>query len=288
MTALLLAAVLPAPAGRRRLLLEADGDGGSLAIRYQLGREPGVVSLAAACRYGLAREDLWAHAQQLPGGIPVVLASDVGDQTERSLAAVGAQLGDWLATLPDLDVIVDCGRLRPGSGAEQLALRADVVVMVARPVADQLQPAAQRMAALSRSCRVGWVLVGDTPYGADDVESAYRFPVWGVLPFDPKAASAFDAGAKKFGRSTLMRAARPLAPTLLAQVHLSQLQRQRVAGSTPATPAPRPQTPLPGTPAPPPAPHAAGLAAPQRHHPSAPSPRPAGQEHGGDYRRETA
>ena len=40
-TALALAAAAPTDGGRRKLLLEADPSGGTLAIRYQLGRQPG-------------------------------------------------------------------------------------------------------------------------------------------------------------------------------------------------------------------------------------------------------
>ncbi|MEL6986164.1 MAG: carbon monoxide dehydrogenase maturation protein, partial [Actinomycetota bacterium] len=52
--ALALAAAFKPGEGRRKLLLEADLSGGALAIRYRLPTEPGLVTLAAAARAGVA------------------------------------------------------------------------------------------------------------------------------------------------------------------------------------------------------------------------------------------
>ena len=42
LSALTVAAAWPNLAGRRKLLVEADPDGGVLAVSYRLGREPGL------------------------------------------------------------------------------------------------------------------------------------------------------------------------------------------------------------------------------------------------------
>ena len=81
---------------RRAVLLEADPAGGVLAIRYRLGLEPGLVTLAAAARAGSPGEagSVWDHAQRLPGGMPAVLAPDGADQVHAALRAGGDALGD--------------------------------------------------------------------------------------------------------------------------------------------------------------------------------------------------
>ena len=56
----------------RAVLIEADADGGVLALRYGLAREPGMATLAAS-RPGSGGGVL-DHAQALPGGLPVVVA----------------------------------------------------------------------------------------------------------------------------------------------------------------------------------------------------------------------
>jgi len=83
---------------------------------------------------------------------------------------------------------------------------ADAVMVVARPTADQLQPAANRMAVLSKNQPVGWVLIGEKPYSPADVAEAFGFPVVSVLPHDARAADNIVAGADptKLRRSALL------------------------------------------------------------------------------------
>ena len=208
LVALATAAAWPARGGRRKLFLEADADGGSVAVRYQMPTKPGLISLAAAARTGLDPDGLWDHAQGLPGGLAAVLAPDGPEQASTVLRSVGRYLGEWLDGLPDVDVIADLGRLSPGSPAIDVARAARVVLVVARPVADQLQPAAQRMASIAAlGPRVAWVLIGERPYSADDVTNAYGLPVARVLPLDRRAAGALEAGASgaRIRRSSLIR-----------------------------------------------------------------------------------
>lgn len=206
------------PAGERgKLLVEADPDGGVLAARYQLGRDPGIVTLAAAAHHGLDVDGLWRHAQQLPGGLPVVLGSDLGEQTDRALAQAGATLGQWLAQQGDLTAIADCGRIGHRSGAMSFVEQADLVLMVSRPSIEQLHPAARRLAELAQRCRnVGWVLVGDDGVSPQEIAAQYRFPVWGVIADDRRGADQLAHGGRTrvVDRSRLVRSARSLADAL--------------------------------------------------------------------------
>lgn len=221
-TALATAATWPAGEYRQKLLLEADPDGGSLAIRYQLPTKPGLLSLAAATRHGLSPEQLWDHAQTLPGGLPVVLGPEGPEQATEVLRSNGRALGEWLKSLHGIDVIADLGRLSLGSAAFELARSADAVLGVARPVAAQLQPAAQRLVALGPyGPRVGWVLVGEKPYSAQAVTDAYGLPVVHVVAEDRRGASLMESGAnpRKLRRSTLVRSVADLSDALAAWLH---------------------------------------------------------------------
>ena len=132
------------------MFVEADPFGGVLALRYQLSLEPGLVTLAAAIRGGITSDEIWKHAQELPGGLATIVGPDRPDQVTSVLAATGHKLGEWLFDLEDTDVIVDVGRIASESPLVELLACADIVVMVARPTAEQLQPAAQRLVSLDR------------------------------------------------------------------------------------------------------------------------------------------
>lgn len=222
LTALATAAAWPTADGRQKLLLEADADGATLALRYRLPTKPGLLSLAAAARHGLAPEQVWDHAQTLPGGLPVILGPEGPEQATEVLRSNGRELGQWLRSLHGIDVIADVGRLSLGSAAFELARSADAVLGVARPEAVQLQPAAQRMTALGPyGPRVGWVLIGEKPYSAADVTQAYGLPVVHVVADDRRGAALMESGAnpKKLRRSTLVRSVTGLSEALAAWLH---------------------------------------------------------------------
>ena len=222
MSALAVAAAWPNLAGRVKLLVEADPDGGVLAVRYGLGREPGLLSLVGAGRQGMSRDGLWAHTQRLPGGLPVVVTSDRPEQTTAALNASGSALGEWLQTLDDVDVIADVGRIGVSSPAVPFATSADLLLMVARPTADQIQPAAERLGTLSRSTKhVGWCLIGTKPYSPEEIEDVHGIKVVGTLADDPKGAAALETGTdqRRRLRSPLVRSAVTLAGALAEWLH---------------------------------------------------------------------
>ena len=222
LTSLATAAAWPASNDRRKLLLEADADGGTLALRYRLPTKPGLLSLAAAIRHGLGPDQLWDHAQMLPGGLAVVLGPEGPEQATEVLRSNGRELGQWLRSLRGVDVIADVGRLSLGSAAFELARSADAVLGVARPEAAQLQPASQRMIALGPyGPRVGWVLIGEKPYSAEAVTDAYGLPVVHVVAEDRRGAALMESGTnpKKLRRSTLVRSVTGLAESLAQWLH---------------------------------------------------------------------
>jgi MinD-like ATPase involved in chromosome partitioning or flagellar assembly len=218
--ALCLAAVWPGKADV--VLVEADPFGGVLAARTGLADTPGLVSLAAEARSGLTAGVVWCHAQAFPGGLPVVVGPPSAEEATAVLRDFSAVLADWAAAT-EVVVIVDCGRVGTIPVPQLPVLSAaDELLVVSRPTADQLRPAAARLRALSDVGVSGrLLLVGDTPYGPAEVESALEVPVAGVVAFDPGAASSLtgDGGSSSVRRSGLVRSVATLADQLDVWFH---------------------------------------------------------------------
>ena len=215
-----LAAALAAtwPEGRRVLLAELDPAGGTLAGASGWPPEPGIVSLAAAVRRRPDREAVWGHCQHLPGGA-AVLAGPASPERARSALALVAGVIGRLGEL-DAEVLVDCGRLDPGSPVFATFTGADRAVLVARPSLGDLHVLATWLET-HRPERPELVLVGDGPYPPAEVADALSISVLGMLPWDPPGASAAVSEAvshRGLARSPLLRAARTLAERLTAPV----------------------------------------------------------------------
>jgi hypothetical protein len=221
------------PKGRRPLLVEADPFGGVLAARFGLRNTPGLASLAAASRQGIDADAVWGHAQQLPGGLRVLVGPASADQAHAVLRDLASALADWSAGGTELDVIVDCGRLTPAPPTMVALEQADGVLLLTRPTPDQLRPVAHRLATLGVSGpHPRLLLVGDAPYGAAEVASTLSVEVAGVMAWDPPAAGALSGGAgdPNLRRSPLVRSASSLAERLAAELP------GPATGQSPATP----------------------------------------------------
>jgi MinD-like ATPase involved in chromosome partitioning or flagellar assembly len=168
--ALALAAVWPRPV----LLAECDPAGGDLVYRFpaagggHLDPRRGVLSLAVIARRGMAPHQVWEHAQKLHGGLDV-LAGVTNAEQGAGLSLLWGPIGKVLASLPQADVIADCGRLGADGPLYDLLAEATTVVLVSRVhVADVIRlrdrATAFAAAAQSRGRRgfgVGVVVVAD-------------------------------------------------------------------------------------------------------------------------------
>lgn len=220
-TALAVAAAWPLVQGRQKLFVEADPFGGVLAVRYQMGIEPGLLTLAAAVRADMDDESVWDHAQELPGGLPAIIGPDSPDQANAVLSATGRRMGAFLSNLDSVDVIADVGRVASFAPSSELLQEADLVLMVAKPEAENLQPSAQRILSLGLAPeRIGWVLVGERPHGSAEIEATFGVPVAGVVADDRRGAEALTRGASgaALRRSAVIRTASTLANDLAHQV----------------------------------------------------------------------
>ncbi len=226
-TSLLLAGLWP-KSQKRKVLLEADPSGGRLAATYHLSLDPDLATLVKAINSGLAPKRLWRHTQLLPGSTEAVVSPPNADDVHRILEADGLELGRWLDQLGEIDVFADIGSLEVASPCQSLASTASSVLMVVRPVADQLRSGAERMGELKDSnCQVSWVLIGDAPYCVREVEAAYGFPVMAVLADDAAAALALrqGAGASRLAKAPLIQTARKLVGALHDELSASAIAR---------------------------------------------------------------
>ncbi|HMI23170.1 MAG TPA: hypothetical protein VK594_01655, partial [Streptosporangiaceae bacterium] len=168
--ALALAAVWPRPV----LLAECDPAGGDLVYRFpavgggHLDPRRGVLSLAVVARRGMQPQQVWEHVQKLHGGLDV-LAGVTNAEQGAGLSLLWGPIGKALASMPQADVIADCGRLGADGPLYDLLAEATTVVLVSKVhVADVIRlrdrAAAFAAAAQSRGRRnfgVGVVIVAD-------------------------------------------------------------------------------------------------------------------------------
>ena len=182
--AVLCAARWPEPC----VLLEADLVGGILVHRYGLpSGPPSLMSLAATARHELTEEALWSACRQLPDGVAAVVSSEKPEEVRRGLEQLP------LASAPDSpDLLFDGGRY--GDGISHLG--ADIVVIVANPVLEQLNPLISLVPDVVYEAQLGVVLAGKGPYQAREVAEQLneicgdRAVVLGSIPHDPKGAMA--------------------------------------------------------------------------------------------------
>jgi len=221
------------PASRQLLIAELDPAGGDLAARFAMPAEPGLMTLAAAARRDLDAAAVWEHAQALPGGSPALVAPPAAEQCNAAVRSVGARLASMVSADAGVDVLADCGRLDPDSAANEVVHRADIVVFVARPTAEEVAHLSARLASVRPpNGVVGIVLIGEQPYPAREVAAAVGLPVFGVLADDARSAAYLagrGGGRGAYRRSPLMRSAVALADVLCTTLS---------AESAPSMPAP--------------------------------------------------
>lgn len=196
------------------IVVEADCDGGVLAARLGLAREPGVVTLAADRDAG-AGGGLAHHAQHAPVGVPVVVGPESSDHATWLWRSTGQQLAE-AATGHSGAVVVDAGRLSPSSPLSALVSHASLTVIVARPRADELAVVAAKLTAHEGPRRPSVVLVGDRPYSDAEVAAELGCDVLGVIAHDERAvATLWDGGSRRsLARSAFARSIQSLAETV--------------------------------------------------------------------------
>jgi MinD-like ATPase involved in chromosome partitioning or flagellar assembly len=212
------------------IVVECDPAGGDLAARFGLDVTPGVVSLTVALEreHDVAaaadRNPLLDHAQQLRGGLQVVVAPTSPEEMRLPLERLAEDLS--ILAHAGWDVIADCGRLE-GWGARErtpiarLIQRAGLVVVVARPNLEEIQHLHAWLPSLNALRVQVLVLISQRgPYPPEEIAAALDIPVIGTLPFDPAGAAVLSGGGRGIsGRSLpVLRAARGVADALAGRL----------------------------------------------------------------------
>lgn len=224
------------PVGRDPVVVDADPAGGDLARWLRLDGTSGLLRLAAE---GFGSDASRALRSQLRSvaGLDVLAGGVTAGASRNPLALVAAQLAEALCDL-DRDVLIDCGRVYPGSPGAPLVAAADVVLVVLRPLADELTRTAEDGAALlGRAHDV--LLIGRGSrrrgrYRPEPVRSL-GLSVRGVIDDDPRAAARLrDGGSRRLlDRSGLVRTARAVVSGLLAPGEAADSE-ERLAAEVPA------------------------------------------------------
>jgi MinD-like ATPase involved in chromosome partitioning or flagellar assembly len=199
------------------LLVEADPAGGMAAAYAGVGWNPGLVTLAAATFGSVDQELVREHTQPWRDRVQLLCAPGTATETAATLDALGDRLR--VALSQSGQVLVDMGRLWPASPAAGLASSADLVLVV---VGQHATSAAATAAAVARTrglidtltslgqSAVAAVVVGERPYGPDEIADALGVQIIGVIPSDSTGAATLAT------RSRLVRAASATWPNLVA------------------------------------------------------------------------
>ncbi|MEU7642114.1 hypothetical protein AB0C11_39885 [Streptomyces sp. NPDC039016] len=226
-TALALAAVWPreADGGVRPVMVEADGSGGDLMMRFGLPSAPSLLDVAAAagkphpgCLLGAVSELPFRvrAVAAVPGRRPCT-------EAVRLLAGEGGR-GVLLGGEGDQGtVLLDVGRF--GNDVEPLLRSADQVVLVARGGVESLtHVSAYGLEAEAFAGRLVLAVVGPCPYPAEEIAGALGIERVVFLPWDAKGVAAMNRPRRGALRTTGFRGT-PLMST--ARVLARQLSDRR-------------------------------------------------------------
>ncbi|MGV4923691.1 hypothetical protein ACVB76_05195 [Streptomyces sp. HJ7] len=221
--ALALTAVWPreADGGVRPVMVEADGSGGDLMMRFGLPPAPSLLDVAAAVGKPHPGSLLGA-VSELPFRVRVVAAVPGRRPCTEAVRLLASEDGRGVL-LGEEGVqgtaLLDVGRI--GTDVEPLLRAADHVVLVARGGAESLtHVSAYGLGAEAFAERLTLAVVGPCPYPAEEITGALGIERVVFLPWDAKAVAAMNRprrGALRttgFRASPLMRAVRVLARQL--------------------------------------------------------------------------
>lgn len=217
------------PKGMPTLAAECDPSGGDLAAWSQVTSSPGWATAVAQGDRSFG--ELMRHVRALPAGFSAMLAPPRAFEARTAVnAAAESGFGDVVASMPEVMVFADCGRVSfevpawvPKARLTLLLLRQSSVTPYATAALvertaeafDLIRPASQQL---------GVVLVGTRPYKPAEVATALRTPLFGVVPDDVTGAGLVAAGgfaSRRMDRNPLTKAVSELAAQIVSTVYTS-------------------------------------------------------------------
>ena len=223
-TSLATAAALTTVGVDEPVLVELATSGGVVGGWYDLPAEPGLGTLALAIG-GDEAPELLAHAQELPGGLPAVVAPPSGSRVTKLLAARSQALAAYLHD-DGATAVADCGRIAVDTPLRPVLEASTLVGVVVRPTREDFRLAATALAELNtvvaRPLPTGWVLVGTSPWSSDDIREQYGLPVLAAIPDDGDGAQAV-AGRRRIRRQApLSRAVQSFADDIAKHLRVAR------------------------------------------------------------------
>lgn len=222
------------PGASRPVLVECDPAGGDIAARFGLTGSPGLMSLAAAARHANDSELIWQHTQTLRGGLSVVAGALRPDQAATALRTLSDAEGGGVlaaaASRAEVVVLADCGRLAPES--LPVITAADQLLLLVRPLRDELAHLAARLPELSRCARRVGLLLAGPGYSQVEVAAELGVPVLAWVPSDAWTASLLCG---KPVRASLSRRRLPRAADDVANAVAAALGNGRAADDMAST-----------------------------------------------------
>ncbi|MFF4602725.1 MinD/ParA family protein [Streptomyces sp. NPDC001339] len=215
-TALALAATWPAEAdgGGRPVVVEADGSGGDLMMRFGLPAAPSLLDVAAAAGKPQPGSLLGAVGE-LPFGVRAVVAVPGRRPCTEAVRLLATEGGRRVLLGAEGDrgtVLLDAGRL--GDDVEPLLRAADQVVLVTRGGADSLtHVSTYGLDAEALAGPLTLAIVGPCPYREDEITASLGIDRAMFLPWDAKAVAAMHRPRRSALRTTGTRAPRLLTAT---------------------------------------------------------------------------
>jgi MinD-like ATPase involved in chromosome partitioning or flagellar assembly len=211
------------PTDAKAYVAECDPRGGTLVTRFLMPGPRRLAAVAGQARRGGDLSLLDQYAATVPSGIRVLTGPEDGRQLRAALNALLAPAGIFEQAANDSQtaLIADVGRIDSDlPETASLLLLADALVLVARPLPDQILS----LAAVNEQARrlhpnIELLLVGPG-YPAEHVAELLRLPVLGQLPLVPTGAAAvwdrltrrdsFRTAAALAGRTVMSRVAREI------------------------------------------------------------------------------
>jgi MinD-like ATPase involved in chromosome partitioning or flagellar assembly len=192
------------------LLVELDPSGGDIEVLSGVTGEPGLLRVANDLRRHVDPQVLPGYAAPAPTGLSSILAPSSGPATASLIDSIAERIGSAFSQL-DVPVVLDGGRWSASQPSARRITGSDVVLLVCRPTATSVEHARHvldRVRPLHREVAV--LLVGDRPYGAEEVAAVLETPVVGALAWDPGGVAALwsDGISKHWQRGWLARSAR--------------------------------------------------------------------------------
>lgn len=167
----------------RRVVVEADPDGGRLGAELGVGVEPGLVSMSLAARaHELTAGELVDEHGALVGDWSLVAGPPSPEQAWAVLSRSSAVLARWFAASPTV-CVVDAGRLSTRSPSMPFATASDIVIVMSHGTFPALQIVPSRISALaSAGCTVALVVSGPASWSAVEIAEFAGCDVVSVLP----------------------------------------------------------------------------------------------------------